>query len=243
MDKRILKTMMAVAVLGAACAQRAAPDGGAPVAAAEVRALLAPEPSALAGEYHAHTGALRLFGTQAAGTQAATATIADKQTWATRSYREGEAVARNLVVETIRADSVVLRGPDGNVELRAGTDAAVRLVRHESDEAARDEGRHLWSVRAAALAKVQARRGLGIKVTPFAIAERQGLAVNAVEPAGVFDRLGLQAGDVIVGVDGAPARPGDPGRIAARLTNAASDVVILRIARGAEVWDESYVVR
>ncbi|GAC1536001.1 MAG: hypothetical protein NVS2B9_01550 [Myxococcales bacterium] len=243
MDKRIVTMTMAAAVLGAACAQRTGPDGGAKVAAAEVRALLAPEPAALAGEYHAHAAALRLFGTQAAGTPEATATLADTGTWATRSYREGEAVARNLVVETIRPGSVVLRGPDGSVELRAGADAAVRLVRHESDEAARDEGRHVWSVRAAALAKVQARRGLGIQVTPFAIAERQGLAVNAVEPAGVFDRLGLQAGDVIVAVDGAFARPGDPARIAARLTTAASDVVIVRIARGAEVWDESYVVR
>jgi len=229
-------------LLALGCAQRTNLDAA--VSEREAANLFTREAGSAATDYSARLVRLRLFGVQGVGTPEASATLADTATWATRSWDVGGLVARNLRVARIDVDGLALQSSDGAVHhVRIGADADLRLVRHAFDLAAVDQGNHLWALEPSTLARIRARHGLGATAETFEIEDRAGVVLVEVAEEGLFGRLGLQSGDVVLTVDGAPAIPADLGRIADRLSAANSDAVVLSLLRGGMTWDATYSTR
>lgn len=215
----------------------------------EVRALVRPESGAPATEYHSRAVTLRLFGTQ--GTSAgegegATATFADTANFATRSYQRGETLGRNLQVVAIADDRVEIVDVTSGARrtVLAGQDVNVRIIEHDFDGAAQDQGQHQWSVKGRLMSRLAARHGLGATTTvmtqPFA--GFAGLKLETVDARGVLARLGLQAGDLLLAIDGNAANGPLLAGIPTRLAEAKSQVLLLTIARGGNIWEAAYVV-
>lgn len=215
----------------------------------EVRALVRPESGSPATEYHSRAVTLRLFGTQGTSEtegEGATATFADTTNFATRSYQRGETLGRNLQVVAIYEDRVELLDVTSGARrtVRSGDDASVRIIEHDFDGAAHDQGQHQWSVKGRIMSRLAARYGLGATTTvmtqPFA--GFAGLKIETVDARGVLGKLGLQAGDLLLAIDGQAASGPLLSTLTARLSEAKSQVLLLTIARGGNVWESAYVV-
>lgn len=232
--------------LGCADADSAASPSNVPTER-EVRALVRPESGAAPSEYHSRAVTLRLFGTQATSEgEAATATFADIANFATRSYQRGETLGRNLQVVAISEDRVELLDVTSGTRrtVLPGQDVSVRLIEHDFDGAAQDQGQHQWSVKGRILSRLAARHGLGATTTVMAqpFAGFAGLKIETVDARGVLGRLGLQAGDLLLAIDGQTANASLLSAIPSRLGEAKSQVLLLTVARGGNVWEAAYVV-
>ena len=187
-----------------------------PVGPAEERTLAAREPGSSPEDYTARTVTLRVFGVQNVGTADAFATVADAGTWATRDYRVGDALGRNLVVRAVEGDALVLAEGGREVRLGVGRDVPLRLVEHAFDGAVSSRGGHDYEVDAGVLSRVRARYGAGA-TGEIVVLDRPAVKLQAVEPRGVFARLGLEEGDLLWSFDGEPVRPENLDRIASAL--------------------------
>jgi hypothetical protein len=213
----------------------------------EVQALGAPEAGAAATEYQSRLVTLRLFGTQGTSDgDAATATFADTANFATQSYRVGETLGRNLQVAAIHEDRVEVVDVTSGARrtILAGQDVNARLIDHDFDRAARDEGQHQWTVKGRVMARLAGRYGLGATTTameqPFA--GYRGRRLGAVDRRGVFGRLGLKDGDLVLAIDGQAATESALLGIPARFVEAKSQVLLLTVARGGNIWEAAYVI-
>ena len=197
----------------AAARARALAARSEPVSPAEERTLAAREPGASSADYAARTLTLRVFGVQNVGTPDAFATVADTGTWATRDYRVGDTLGRNLVVRAIEGDALVLAEGGSELRLGVGSDVAVRVVEHAFDSAVSSRGGHDHEVDARVLSRVRARYGAGA-TGALVVLDGPAVKLQAVEPRGVFARLGLEEGDLLWRFDGEPVRPESLDRIA-----------------------------
>lgn len=228
-----------------ACSQ--ADGGSAAVSAAavtpsEVKALKSPEPGAAPAQYQAKVVTLRLLGTQGEGGEAS-ATLADTTTWYTRTYRLGETLGRNLKLTAVRDSELELSDNGAPPRIvRAGQDVQLRLIEHEFDTAAVERGEHQWTVKAAAMARLLSRYGIGATATPIEFAGRAGIKLGAVQPGSLLARLGMQKGDLLFELSGKPATPASLESLAAEATQAKSQVITVQMARGASLWERAYVI-
>lgn len=213
-----------------------------PVTAGEVRAMAAPEPGAPPAEYQERRVTLRLLGTQGQGALAS-ATLADTATWHTRTYKLGETVGRNLKLAAIEESQIELTGGEVPVrKVRAGEDVQLRLIEHEFDTAAIDKGEHQWTVRAAAMARLLGRYGVGATATPIEYAGLAGVKLGPVQPGSALGRLGLQQGDLLFEVGGQPATPASLEALAVETTHSRRQVVTVKLGRGGALFERAYVV-
>jgi len=213
----------------------------------EARALVNAEPGAAATEYRSRNVTLRLFGTQAADDEgSAFATLADTTTFATQNYRLGETIGRNLKLYAIRDSGIelvdVVTGMHRTVE--AGQDFTARIIEHDFDRAALDQGQHQWTVKGRSMARLAARYGLGSTVVPMerAFGDWQGVKLGAVDRRGVLGRLGLIEGDLLLAIDGREASVATTAALSGRFAEQQSQVLLLTIARGGNIWEAAYVV-
>ena len=212
------------------------------VTTGEVKSLKNPEPGAAPAQYQAKVVTLRLLGTQGEGAEAS-ATLADTATWYTQTYRVGETLGRNLKLAAVRESELELS--DGSVSprlVRAGQDVQVRLIEHEFDTAAVERGEHQWTVKAAAMARLLGRYGIGATATPIEFAGRAGIKLGAVQPSSLLARLGMQKGDLLFTLGDKPATPVSLESLAAEVTQARSQVLTVQMARGASLWERAYVI-
>ena len=213
-----------------------------PITAGEVRAMTAPEPGAPPAEYKERRVTLRLLGTQGEGALAS-ATLADTATWHTRTYKLGESVGRNLRLAAIGESEIELVGGEVPVrKVRAGEDVQLRLIEHEFDTAAVDKGEHQWTVRAAAMARLLGRYGVGATATPIEYAGLAGVKLGPVQPGSALGRLGLQQGDLLFEVGGQPATPASLEALAVETTHSRRQVVTVKLGRGGALFERASVV-
>lgn len=208
--------------------------------------LAAPEPGAPATEYRVRFVTLRLFGTQGEG-ESASATLADTASWATRTYRKGEAIGRSLIVREVRKDAAEIRDSlSGAVYLvPTGGEQRLRLVEHGSDFAAVDRGGHQISVHAAALSRILARYGAGATATEVRLHETRTMRLSAVQRSSALHRLGFQEGDLIVRVNGQPVAetPGwSPTALCSLLAQPSSQVVLVQLFRGGALYELAFAI-
>lgn len=228
-----------------ACSQADSSAVSAPttaVTASEARALKNPEPGAAPAQYQARLVTLRLLGTQGEGALAS-ATLTDTATWYTRTYRLGETIGRNLKIAAVRDSELELS--DGSAAprtVRAGQDVQVRLVEHEFDTAAVEHGEHQWTVKAAAMARLLGRYGVGATATPIEFAGQPGIKLGPVQAGSVLARLGLQAGDLVFECSGRPATAASLEELAAQVAESKSQVITVKMGRGGSLWERAYVI-
>ena len=219
--------------------------GGAPVntvSPIEVKALSAPEPGAPAAQYQANIVTLRLLGTQGEGAEAS-ATLADTTTWDTRTYRLGETIGRNLTVVAVRDSELRLSAGSAGVQtVRAGQDVRLRVVEHEFDTAAVDQGQHQWTVKAAVMSRLLIRYGVGATAVPVEYAGLAGVKLAAVQADSVLARLGFQKGDLLLELSGQPVTPQSLALLATGATQSKNQVLTVKMARGGALWERAYVV-
>lgn len=221
----------------------------APVTASEVRAMTAPEPGASPAEYRERRVTLRLLGTQGEG-ELASATLTDTATWHARTYKLGETVGRSLKLAAITESAIELAGgPAGELtgdaparKVRVGEEVQLRLVEHDFDTAAVDKGEHQWTVRAAAMARLLGRYGVGATAAPIEFAGLAGVKLGPVQPGSALARLGFQGGDLLFEVGGQPATPASLEALAAETTQSRSQVVTVKLGRGGALFERAYVV-
>jgi hypothetical protein len=212
------------------------------VTPSEVTALPSPELGALPAQYQAKFVTLRLLGTQGEGATAS-ATLADTATWDTRTYQLGETVGRNLKLSAVRDSELELTEAGAAPRtVRAGQDLRVRVVEHEFDTAAVDQGQHQWAVKAAVMARLLARYGVGATATPIEFAGLPGIKLGAVQPGSSLSRLGFHAGDLLFELNGQPATAQGLGQLATAATQSQSQVLTVKMARGGALWERAYVV-
>ncbi len=244
--KTTVQMLLGAALFAVAACNGAA--GSAPVVATvtagEVQALSAPEPGAGPAQYRAKGMTLRLLGTQGEGAEA-TATLTDTTTWDTHTYRLGETVGRNLKLAAVRDSEIELR--DGSAvpqTVRAGADFQVRVVEHEFDSAAVDQGEHQWTVRAAVMSRLLIRYGLGATATPVEYAGLTGVKLGVVQAGSVLERLGFQKGDLLFALSGQPVTVQSLPALATAATQSPgpSPVFTVKMARGGSFWERAYVV-
>ena len=227
----------------------ATPPSAGPVTASEVRALTAAEPGAPPAEYKPRPVTLRLLGTQGEG-ELASATLTDTATWHARTYKLGETVGRSLKLAAITESAIELAGgPAGELtgdaparKVRVGEEVQLRLVEHEFDTAAVDKGEHQWTVRAAAMARLLGRYGVGATAAPIEFAGLAGVKLGPVQPGSALARLGFQGGDLLFEVGGQPATPASLEALAAETTQSRSQVVTVKLGRGGALFERAYVV-
>lgn len=217
-----------------------------PVTASEVRAMTAPEPGAPPAEYRERRVTLRLLGTQGEGALAS-ATLTDTATWHTRTYKLGETVGRNLKLAAIAESAIELTGEltGGDAparKVRVGEDVQLRLIEHEFDTAAVDKGEHQWTVRAAAMARLLTRYGVGATAVPIEFAGLAGVKLGPVQPGSALARLGFQRGDLLFELGGQPVTPASLEALAAETTQSRSQVVTVKLGRGGALFERAYVV-
>jgi hypothetical protein len=208
-------------------------SAGAVVTEREVAALAVPEPSAPASEYSARAVTLRLFGTQGEG-RAAFATLADTATWDTNNVRVGETIGRGLKLVSVSESAIELLDTTTATRrtVRSGEDLAVRVIEHEFDRAALESGEHVFHISARSLARVASRYGVGTTCEPVAFADRTPCQVAAVAKHSLADRLGLQAGDLLMTEDGEAVTPHNLSAILRSITESKSQSLQLTVARG-----------
>lgn len=218
------------------------PPSAGPVTASEVRALTAAEPGAPPAEYQPRQVTLRLLGTQGEGASA-TATLTDTATWHTRTYKLGETVGRNLKLAAI-GDSAIELAESGAAarKVRAGQEVQLRLIEHEFDTAARDQGEHQWTVKAAAMARLLTRYGVGATATPIEFAGLPGVKLGPVQPDSALARLGFQRGDLLFAIDGQPATPASLADLAAATTGSHRQVITAKLGRGGALFERVYII-
>lgn len=215
----------------------------APVTASEVKALTTPEPGAAPAQYQAKVVTLRLLGTQGEGADAS-ATLTDTTTWETHTYRLGETVGRNLKVAAVRESELELMADGAAPQtVRAGQDLQVRLVEHEFDTAAVDQGQHQWAVKAAVMSRLLIRYGVGASAVPIEYAGLAGIKLGAVQAGSVLARLGFQQGDLLFELSGQPLTPQSLPALATAATQNKSQVFTVKMARGGALWERAYVVQ
>ena len=212
------------------------------VTAGEVKALSAPEPGAAPAQYQAKVVTLRLLGTQGEGA-AASATLADTTSWDTRTYRLGETVGRNLKIAAVRESELELSDGSATTQtVRAGEDLRVRVVEHEFDTAAVDQGQHQWTVKGAVMSRLLVRYGVGAAAAPVEFAGLKGVKLGPVQAASVLARLGFQRGDLIFELGGQPVTPQSLTALATEASQSKSQVITVKMARGGALWERAYVV-
>lgn len=241
--QKTLQMVVGGALLGlAACSNADAPAQPA-TAASQAQALIAPEPGAQPGEYQTREVTLRLLGTQGEGATAS-ATLTDTATFYTQTYRVGETIGRNLKVSAVRADAVELSAPGAAAQrIPAGGELRLRLVEHEFDRAAVEQGDHQWVVRAPVMARLFARYGVGAMAAPVEYAGLPAVRLAAVQPGSALSRLGFAGGDLIFEYNGQPATAATPAALAADATQGRSQVLTVKMGRGGSLWERAYVVQ
>jgi hypothetical protein len=211
----------------------------APITAAEMRTLAAPEPGASTDDYQSRTVTLRVFGVQHPGTPEAFATVADATTWATRDYRVGDTIGRSLVVRAVEPDALVLASGEDEIRLGVNVDVAVRVVEHAFDTAVAARGGHDYDVDAGALSRARARYGTG-SAGATAVLDGAGVKLGALAPAGVLARLGFQAGDVLWTFDGQPIAPQDLDRVVGTIASGGTGPHAIDLSRGGSRFTAVY---
>jgi hypothetical protein len=210
----------------------------------QVAALSLPEPGARPSEYHSRDVNFRLFGTQGAGSESASATLADTATWATETYAVGAVLGRNLQVAAVREGEVELLDTTTQLRriVRAGDELRVSLIEHELDRVALDHGNHQWSVKAQGMAKVAQRYGVGATATAIEYAGLPGIKLSAVRRNSVLSRLGLVEGDLLLSYNGQAMTVSALTALATEVAQQHSQVVQLTIVRGGSFMETSYVI-
>lgn len=210
----------------------------------EIRTLARPEAGAAAADYRARAVTLRLYGTQGAG-DAASATLADTANWATRTYRVGETVGRNLTLAAVREDAIELTDTATGTRrtVRAGEELRVRVIEHAFDFAATPHGEHQWGVQAATLARLISRYGVGATGSEVSLHGARMIRLSAVQPQSALARLGFRAGDLLVDVNGEPARADSPAALCQALSQASSQMVLVTVVRGGARFEIAYAVQ
>lgn len=216
---------------------------GLAVSAREVERLVGREPGSQPGDYRARLVTLRLFGTQGEGATAS-ATFADTASWATTTHAVGQLIGRSLTLAAVHADAAELLDSTtgARLSIRVGAELRVRLIEHAFDFAAIDHGQHQWSVRAAAMARILERYGVGGSAQPTMLHGTPGYRLGAVQPRGVLARLGFLDGDVLVAVNGEPATAESPTAIATAVTRASSQVLLVTLVRGGSRFELAYAL-
>lgn len=213
--------------------------------ASELHALSRPSADTTDADYSARTVTLRLFGTSGTGDDAF-ATLADTATWQAGNYRIGDAVGSSLRILAVTQDGAQLRDLASGRAIRvaAGEDVTVRIIEHAFDRAAIDHGEHRWSVRADALARIVAQEGEGDAAVAMAqpFAGYQGVSLAHVRPTGLFARLGLHTGDLILAIDGEAATRESLAALRDDLRRPYAHTRMLTIARGGSVWEAQYTM-
>lgn len=220
----------------------AAPSATPTVTASEAKSLQNPEPGAVPAQYQARLVTLRLLGTQGEGSEAS-ATLADTATWYTRTYRIGETIGRNLKLAAVSESELVLT--DGTAPartVRPGQDIQVRVIEHEFDTAAVEHGDHQWTVKAASMSRLLSRYGVGATATTTEFAGQTAIKLGPVQPGSVLARLGLQRGDLVFELGGQPATLTTLEHLAHQASQNQSQVLTLKMARGASLWERAYVI-
>lgn len=209
----------------------------------EIRTLARPEAGATAADYRARAVTLRLYGTQGAG-DAASATLADTANWATRTYRVGETVGRNLTLAAVREDAIELTDTATGTRrtVRAGEELRVRVIEHAFDFAATPHGEHQWGVQAATLARLVSRYGVGATGSEVSLHGARMIRLSAVQPQSALARLGFRAGDLLVDVNGEPARADSPAALCQALSQASSQMVLVTVVRGGARFEIAYAI-
>ncbi|WP_155893519.1 hypothetical protein [Cystobacter fuscus] len=189
------------------------------VSESELSGLLAPEPGAAAAAYEARTARYRLFGVQLNPVRTESfATLADTSTWETRNLHVGELLGRNLRVTAITSAGLQLTGPKGSQLLPVGREVSLRVIRHLFDTAAVHEGRLHWKVKGSVVSQLRGQYGLGAQAETVTVFPRPALRLTHVQENGVFARLGLHEGDLLLRMNGEPLSPDQLGALADRLS-------------------------
>jgi hypothetical protein len=228
---RSLAAALVFAFASAACSQEIDP-----------RVVVDPEPLATPAEYTVETPVVRVLGIEKGDRPSRSyAVIADTATWNTQNLKVGDPFGRGLRVSALGPDRVELSGPDENVVLKPGEDARVKRIVHAFDHAATYAGRHRWSVDAALVRGVRARRGVGavlerVKFGNAMAGAPEGAPATVVkivhvERGALVDRLGFREGDIVFAVDDRTWLDENPDSFGDAIAGAANKAVHVRIFR------------
>jgi hypothetical protein len=189
-------------------------------------------------DYAATESPYRLFGIEPGDEQTPrSAIIAQTRGWSTRAYREGDALGRGLRVERIDPAGVTLHSASGEIFLAIATTTPLRVVRHRLDVVAQPLGKHRFALDTAA-----ARAALPA-LPSHERHELYGAPVvklGPVTPGTLLAEADFREGDLVAGVDGAPASDDTVPEIARALTDGRPSFAI-RVYRGGVPLERLFV--
>jgi general secretion pathway protein C len=148
-----------------------------------------------------------LVGTAVGGRPALTvAVIEDRSTGTQNSYREGEQIGQ-LLIEKIGAGYVLLRTDSGLIKLGAG----LGVTTAHADSAITPQAAIVDKQEVASAVSDYERLVQEIRVRPRLEEGRPaGFLIYNIAPGSVFERMGLENGDVISAVNGRPLETATP---------------------------------
>lgn len=150
---------------------------------------------------------LRLVGTAVGSRPAlAVAVIEDRSAGTQNSYREGEQIGE-MVIEKIASGNVLLRTGSGLIKLGAGSGWTAA----HADSAVAPQAAVVDKQEVASAVSDYERLVQEIRVRPRLEEGRPaGFLIYNIAPGSVFERMGLENGDVISAVNGRPLETAAP---------------------------------
>lgn len=189
-------------------------------------------------DYVASETAYKLFGIEEGdGQTPRSAILAEAPGWSTRAYHEGDSLGRGLHVSQIGHDRVTLRGPSFDVVIESGASTPLRLVKHRLDVVAKPLGKHRYAV------DTEAARAAPSTLPEAESAQLYGrtlLKLGAIEAGSLFAEADLREGDLLEGVDGAPANDDALPGLGRALTDG-RPTFALRVYRGGAMMNRTFV--
>ena len=219
--------------------------GEKPISRDQLDTLVDPVPDSGVESYRAQTITYRSYGSNMV---ARSAVVTRTDTWETLTVHEGDTFGRNLRVVAIEPSAIILQqGGEQELRLETNRDLTLEVIKHDIDVAVTAELGHRFTVNAPYL--MQANQVVGLGAEAFSEHVDQlghgALSITSVSKGGVIDRLGFEANDILIAINGQPADQGTGSlnHLARLLASGTERIVQVEMVRGPDHLTTTFVVK